>query len=144
MTAELAHDWYPRPLPGNVVLGDRCWLHSAHALVHCASVRDVALAIGDDSGVYHGTHFDLGQHASVVITSHQHTFTERGSDIRSQPIEFAPVVIERDVWIGANATILPGVRMGEGSVAGAGAVVTRDVAPGAVVLGVPARVSRVR
>ncbi|MEY2512931.1 MAG: hypothetical protein QOJ89_289 [bacterium] len=67
MTAVLAHDWYPRPLPANVVLGERCWLHSAHALVHCASVRDVALAIGDDSGVYHGTHFDLGPQASVVI-----------------------------------------------------------------------------
>jgi acetyltransferase-like isoleucine patch superfamily enzyme len=67
MTAELEHDWYPRALPDNVVLGERCWLHSAHALVHCASVRDVALAIGDDSGVYHGTHFDIGPQASVVI-----------------------------------------------------------------------------
>ena len=67
MSAELEHDWYPRPLPGNVVLGERCWLHSAHALVHCASSRAVALRIGDDSGVYHGTHFDLGPHASVVI-----------------------------------------------------------------------------
>jgi acetyltransferase-like isoleucine patch superfamily enzyme len=54
------------------------------------------------------------------------------------------VVIERDVWIGANATILPGVRLGAGSVVGAGAVVTRGVPPRTVVLGVPAEVARER
>ncbi len=49
-------------------------------------------------------------------------------------------MIESDVWIGANASILPGVRVGSGSVVGAGAVVTRDIPPGKVVVGVPARV----
>lgn len=80
----------------------------------------------------------------VVITSHQHTFGNRGIDIRDQPLEFGPVVIERNVWIGANASILPGVRIGAGSVIGAGAVVTRDVPAGSVALGVPARVLRER
>jgi acetyltransferase-like isoleucine patch superfamily enzyme len=80
----------------------------------------------------------------VVITSHQHTFEETDRDIREQPSEFAPVVIERNVWIGANATILPGVRLGERSIVGAGAVVTRDVTARAMVVGVPARVVRER
>jgi acetyltransferase-like isoleucine patch superfamily enzyme len=80
----------------------------------------------------------------VVITSHQHTFAADDDDMRAQPLDFGTVTIERDVWIGANATVLPGVRIGAGSVVGAGAVVTRDVAPGSVVTGVPARVKHVR
>ena len=51
----------------------------------------------------------------------------------------APVRIGDDAWIGANATILPGVTIGDASVVGAGAVVTGDVAPHTIVAGVPAR-----
>lgn len=51
----------------------------------------------------------------------------------------APIVLGRNVWVGSNATILQGVTIGDNAVVGAGAVVTRDVAPGAVVAGVPAR-----
>lgn len=80
----------------------------------------------------------------VVITSHQHSFSAEGIEIRDQPLRFAAVVIERDVWIGANATLLPGVRVGRGAVVGAGAVVSRDVPANAVVVGVPARVIRDR
>ena len=69
---------------------------------------------------------------------------DRALDIREQPLQFARVVIERNVWIGANATVLPGVRLGEGAIVGAGAVVTSDVPPGTLVLGVPARVIRER
>lgn len=51
-----------------------------------------------------------------------------------------PVRIGSDVWIGASATVLPGIAIGDGAVVGAGAVVTRDVPPGAKVVGVPARI----
>lgn len=49
------------------------------------------------------------------------------------------IVIQDDAWIGAGSIILPGVTIGEGSVVGAGAVVTKDVPPYTVVVGVPAR-----
>ncbi|MGB9858398.1 MAG: acyltransferase [Moorellaceae bacterium] len=57
------------------------------------------------------------------------------------PHEYRLGKVEIGSWvlIGANATILPGVRIGDGAIVGAGAVVTRDVPPGAVVAGVPAR-----
>jgi acetyltransferase-like isoleucine patch superfamily enzyme len=51
----------------------------------------------------------------------------------------AKIVIEDDVWIGAGSIILPGVTVGEGAVVGAGAVVTKDVPPYTVAVGVPAR-----
>jgi heptaprenylglycerol acetyltransferase len=54
----------------------------------------------------------------------------------------APVVLERGCYLGAACLVLPGVTVGERAVVGAGAVVTRDVPPGKVVVGVPARVVR--
>lgn len=52
----------------------------------------------------------------------------------------APIVLGRRVWVGSNATILSGVTIGDNAVVAAGAVVTKDVPPGAVVGGVPARI----
>jgi phosphonate metabolism protein (transferase hexapeptide repeat family) len=49
------------------------------------------------------------------------------------------VILENDVWIGHGATIMPGVRLGTGSAVGAGAVVTKDVLPFEIVVGVPAK-----
>lgn len=57
-----------------------------------------------------------------------------------EPPSATPVVVEDNVFIGANAVVIEGVRIGEGSVVAAGSVVIEDVAPGMVVAGVPARV----
>lgn len=104
--------------------------------------------IGPNCVLFGAGGIEIGEAAlispGVVITSHQHTFLRDDVDVREQPLQFRRVVIERDVWVGANATILPGVRLGEGSVVGAGAVVTRDVPERAVVVGVPAEVVRER
>jgi UDP-2-acetamido-3-amino-2,3-dideoxy-glucuronate N-acetyltransferase len=58
---------------------------------------------------------------------------------RQRPVEFLRTVIEDGASLGANCTILPGLRIGAKAMVGAGAVVTRDVEPGAVVVGNPAR-----
>jgi len=58
---------------------------------------------------------------------------------RGRPASHQPIVVEDEVWIGARAILTPGVRIGRGAVVMAGAVVTKDVAPGAAVGGVPAR-----
>lgn len=58
---------------------------------------------------------------------------------RREELELSPVVIEKNAWIGAGATILPGVRVGKNAVVAAGAVVTKNVAPNSIVAGVPAK-----
>ena len=75
----------------------------------------------------------------VVINSGGHRYADPDNPIRDQGHVDKPIVIESDAWIGAHATILPGITIGKGAIIGAGAVVTKDVASFAVVGGVPAR-----
>jgi acetyltransferase-like isoleucine patch superfamily enzyme len=55
-----------------------------------------------------------------------------------------PVTIGNNVWMGVGATVLPGLSVGDGAIIGARALATRDVPPGAVVVGVPGRIVRFR
>lgn len=68
----------------------------------------------------------------VAIATNNHDFYDR------QVLTLADVHIEKNAWIGANATILPGVTIGQNAIVGAGSVVTHDVAPNTVVVGNPA------
>jgi acetyltransferase-like isoleucine patch superfamily enzyme len=79
----------------------------------------------------------------VRIISYQHRFAGHQA-IRQQGSDTKPISIGRDVWIGANAVIMAGCQIGEGSIVGAGAVVTHDVPAWVVVAGVPARVIKLR
>ncbi len=65
--SQLAHDWFPRSLPGNVVIGERSWLYSAFAFLHYRSERPCGVRVGSDSGLYNGTFFDLGPLGEVEI-----------------------------------------------------------------------------
>lgn len=80
----------------------------------------------------------------VVILPENHVHADLERTIKSQGVEREGVVVEDDCWIGANVTLLAGVRVGRGAIVAAGAVVTRDVPAGAIVGGVPARVIRWR
>ena len=74
----------------------------------------------------------------TVINSGNHNYSNPDIPIRLQGHIIKPIIIEDDVWIGANSTILAGVTIGKGAVIGAGAVVTKNVNPYTVVGGVPA------
>jgi acetyltransferase-like isoleucine patch superfamily enzyme len=85
-----------------------------------------------------GNHVNLAQ--GITITALNHNFAETNKRIDEQGVSTRPVIIEDDVWIGANAVVLPGVRIGTHSVVAAGAIVTKDVPPHSLVTGVPAKV----
>ena len=84
--------------------------------------------------------------ADEVMIAHKVNLVTAGHPveprIRRRYITAAPIVVETNVWIGAAASIMPGVTIGADSVVAAGAVVTRDVPPATLVAGVPARVVR--
>lgn len=82
-------------------------------------------------------------HGSKIISAN-HVIPPGRGQMRFSGHENKPVVVENDVWIAAQVVILPGVRIGEGAVVCAGAVVTKDVPPFAIVGGVPSRILRYR
>ena len=85
-----------------------------------------------------GSHVNLAQ--GITVTALNHNFAEKGLRIDEQGVSTSPVTIGDDIWIGANAVILPGVTIGNHSVVAAGAVVTKDVPPHTLVAGVPAKI----
>lgn len=110
------------------------------------------VSIGNNSGigvnaqisgcVRIGDNVMMGPEVVILTTSHE--FSRTDIPMIEQPTSVHEVVIEDDVWIGTRVIILPGRRIGRGAIIGAGAVVSRDVPPYAIVAGNPARVIRYR
>ena len=107
------------------------------------------ITIGKDVFINSGCHFqdqggiEIGDGAlighNVVLATINHDLNPKGN----RKNHYAPIRIGAHVWIGSNATILPGVTIGDHAVVAAGAVVTRDVPAMTVVGGVPAKVLKV-
>ena len=87
-----------------------------------------------------GSHVNLAQ--GITVTALNHNYSDTTKRIDEQGVSTKPVIIGDDVWIGANAVILPGVTIGSHVVVAAGAVVTKDVPENTIVAGVPAKVIR--
>lgn len=106
-----------------------------NAVVMMGAVINIGAEIGPGSMIDMGA--VLGGRAIVGANCHIGAGTVLAGVV--EPPSAQPVVIEDDVLIGANAVVLEGVRVGKGAVVGAGAVVTKDVAPHTVVMGMPAK-----
>lgn len=89
-------------------------------------------------GVTIGKYFHVGR--GLTIFSSTHDYRNSNTIPYDEVVIFQPVGIGDFVWCGANVTILPGVAVGEGAIVGAGALVTKDVPPLAIVGGNPARI----
>ncbi|HMW17541.1 MAG TPA: DapH/DapD/GlmU-related protein [Accumulibacter sp.] len=155
----------------NIRLGRKCKIH-ADASIDAS--RSAGVVLGDqvtlnryayiqggDGGVRLGNHVEINNFSivngtggvdigdetligpGVRIISYQHRFVT-GTPIRLQASEKKPIRIGRDCWIGANAVILAGVRIGDGAIIGASAVVTRDVPDHAIATGIPATIKKFR
>jgi len=86
-----------------------------------------------------GDYVLIAQNVSILSVTHK--FNDRDLPIIEQGFSTVqPVLIEDDVWIGRNVTIMPGLRLGKGSIIGTGAVVTKDVPPYKIMGGIPARI----
>jgi len=104
-------------------LGQRIFINSG-----CSFQDQGGITIGDDTLIGHNT---------VLATLNHGMEPDRRADMHP-----APIVIGRNVWIGSNVTVLPGITIGDDAVVAAASVVTRDVPARAVVVGSPAHVVR--
>ena len=107
----------------NLFFGNR-----VYANFHLSAVDDLPIYVGD--GVL------FGPNVSLITVNHP-----KDVDQRRLGLQYGrPIWIEEDAWIGAGAILLPGVRIGQGAIIGAGSVVTKDIPPGVVAVGNPCRV----
>ena len=107
----------------NIYMGENITLNYNVTIL---DIRDVH--IGDNTMIGPGTMITTVGHPTSPLGRRKHQGIAK------------PVVIENDVWIGGNVVILPGVTIGQGSIVGAGAVVTKDIPPFSLALGCPAKV----
>lgn len=114
----------------NIVIGDYSHVN-----------RDCCLWAGPNSRIVLGNFVLMGPGVRIHATNHS---AELHLPMMLQPLREADVVVEDDVWLGANVVVTSGVRIGRGAIVAAGAVVTKDVPPYAIVGGVPAKVLKMR
>ncbi|WP_168207234.1 acyltransferase [Tardiphaga sp. vice278] len=116
--------------------------------------RTDRLQIGEHFGCNSGTYInaiggiEIGNHvligSNVTISSGKHPIDGHFPPVFARPTIPGKIIIEDDVWIAANAVILPGVRLAKGTVVGANSVIVKDTEPYSVMAGVPAKLLRYR
>lgn len=117
-----------------------------------ASISPTQLIVGDNTWIGFnctlfgkieiGSNVMLGPNVSIPGATHNHLRID--IPMSYQGLTVKGTRIGNDVWVGANTVILDGITIGEGAIVGAGAVVTKDVAPYSIVVGNPARTLRMR
>ena len=129
----------------------RIWKGSRIEAVGAARGPAPKIEIGDNTAIHLGFHCGAAESVKigkdvliagrVYITDHDHAFDDPAKPVRwADGLVSKLVVIEDGVWLGEGCVVLKGVTVGKRSVVGANAVVTKDVPPGVVVGGIPARV----
>ncbi|MBF0386283.1 MAG: acyltransferase [Candidatus Omnitrophica bacterium] len=154
-------DFYPPPgtlirHPENITIGKHFALADFCQLICQDPERGSRLVIGDHVSINSnvliiadgGGRITIGDNVLIgpltVLRAANHCIASADQLIREQGHEPGVITIENDVWLGAGVTVVPGVTIGRSAVIGAGSVVTRDVPPYAIAVGVPARVIKMR
>jgi galactoside O-acetyltransferase len=135
---------YPVDLGNDVRIREGCYIDSHGGWIRLAD----KVFLGPQCMVYGHGGLSIGRNTMVAgqtaIVPANHKFSRTDIPLRDQGEMTKGIVIENDVWIGSCCTILDGVRIGHDAVIGAGSVVTRDIPPFAVAVGIPARVTKDR
>jgi len=138
---------------GDIIIGDDVLIDGKSDFTFAARYSEnPTLIIGDHCFIGHGCGFTVGKRITVgshcLISGGVRMFDASGhptdpvarrAGLPTPPDMVRPIVIGDNVWIGANATICPGVNIGEGSVVATESVVTKDIPPHTLVAGNPAR-----
>lgn len=127
----------------NIFIYPGVWITPGRNLTignHVDLAKDVLITTS--GGVFIGDRTLIGYRTQIL--SSNHTIPPIGEPFPVSGDSFAKIIIENDVWIGANCIITAGVKIGYGSVIAAGSVVTKDVPPNSIVGGVPAKLIRLR
>ena len=109
----------------NLTIGNNVSIHA-----NCYIDANGTIKIGDNVSIAHNT----------TLLSANHGWSDRSLPIKYNPVSFAPLSIDCDVWVGCGCRILSGVTLGKRSIVAAGAVVNKSVTPGVIVGGKPARI----
>ena len=120
----------------NIVIGDNFYI-GKFSQIECDAEIGNNVIFGNRVGLvgrYDHNYQQIGVPTRLAMQIRDNDYNWKGLDEK--------IIIEDDVWVGANTIILPGVRIGRGSVLGAGSVVTKDIPPMVVAAGNPARVVR--
>ena len=120
----------------NMSIGDNCLIQKG-VMIFCTRAP---LIIGNNVGIGPNSTLITGDHRIDIIGK----FLMEVTDAEKLPENDQPIVIEDDVWTGANITILKGVTIGHGSVIAAGSVVTKSFPPYSIIGGVPAKLIKRR
>lgn len=140
-----------------VRFGNDC-IVDAYAQFKCPTTFDPSrqfnIDIADNVFIGRGCILDSNQRITIgkntfvapycFITDTNHSISDADRPIRFQGCEYKPVTIGEDVWIGAHVVVVAGVTIGNGSIVAANSTVTKDVAPGTIVGGSPARFIKYR
>lgn len=121
---------------GNVTLGDHC------------SIQAYTMLVGYGTRDKPAGEIRIGNYVriapQVMMIAGDHIFSDPAKPIHKQGLKLAPIIIEDDVWIAGRVNITAGVTIGKGSVIGGGSVVTRDIPPYSIAVGIPAKVVKKR
>jgi len=163
-------DWYPGTWPGNIEVHEEACAESSYSFARFRSLREPGLVMRRGSALYGSVldvgetgriildeyamvtsaylccdaEIHIGPHVMIswgaVLMDHyrQRRLADLGTSADAK--DARPIRLERNSWIGFEACVLPGVTIGENSIVGARAVVSRDVPPNAIAVGNPARI----
>ena len=121
---------------GNVRMGENCSVQYNTMLVGYGEVDDAqgTITLGNNVRIA----------ANCMLIAANHVFRDPNVPVCKQGMDVAPITIGNDVWIGGGVHITAGVTIGDGCVIGAGSVVTHDIPPYSIAVGVPAKVIKQR